>query len=778
MNEYESKKKENEEKINENNEIFHEHETKINENESKKIWEGWLPSNEFKEKLLRIRDRVILLIEENKKDNSGLKYFTPHDIEHCRGVEDLIHRLIPGYKYHKFLEVERFYLLASAWLHDIGMLPLVAKELTSKKELEDTEIRERHHIFTAEFIVNQFTRCGVDESDKEILSNLCRFHTRKEDINECNEKVFVNNVEIRLRLLAAYLRLADSLHIGSSRTPADAYAICLTYNIHPESKIHWIKSILVNGVLIDDKKHEITVEFKHPYNDTESGERKVLEESNLSKLDYITRVVMDDFKEELSTISNVLTRNEITYYLDIKKVVSKVHMSRQILNDIRELSINYDIMVNPSASKILEMILVTISNIGGFMLKKDYEMDSKINDGKHYIIYIDLKNANFSQIKQKLASFIDSIENNILIIRQCHLGLKKLVKDCKVYLSYINEHDYENGFVKKIVEHYWNHLMSREKIRYISCTFFKEEIERNKEKRENKKINILLFGYSDLVLKAICGFRDYIINSDLFKDGTLMDESKHSKFYRNLYNSGLEKNASDCFNIFICDGQPKTQTQSGDKLLYHDGFQYGLALSRRNFSNIIIVPDITVNSIIEKENIDYILVGANGLTNREFKHSAGHGSVIKLAMDHKRSKDSESNWLKPKIILVVTKQKYIHKNNDDSNNMTFKKSKLKVEGINLWQSKDSQQSRTRDNIWFTKDSNIINELKRYKINLFNPREDTVPIGYLDYIISDIKDYPIIDYSDDTNTENNIAIFVEDIEKTIKIEEEKKSMHNQ
>ncbi len=95
----------------------------MNENNGKtekEYWENWLGDKDSKLSmdLMTIRNAV-----EKKYANHhdiALPFYTPHGKEHSEEVENLIHRLIPKERYLKLKEMERFYLLSSAWLHDVG----------------------------------------------------------------------------------------------------------------------------------------------------------------------------------------------------------------------------------------------------------------------------------------------------------------------------------------------------------------------------------------------------------------------------------------------------------------------------------------------------------------------------------------------------------------------------------------------------------------------------------------------------------------------------------
>ncbi|MCP4264907.1 MAG: tetratricopeptide repeat protein, partial [Candidatus Brocadiaceae bacterium] len=393
-------------------------ETKLLTEDEENNTEGWLGSH-YNEYLVRIRDAVTRISNENEKKHGDLPFYTPHGPDHCQAVENIIHRLIPEKEhYNQLEEQERFYLLASAWLHDLGMMRLVALEIW-KKKLSDSEIRKRHHTTAARFITSQFSRCGLHEQDKEILSQICRFHRKQEDINLCAEIFMVGNEPYKLRVLSAYLRLADSLHIDTTRASASAYAICLAYDISTESKLHWIKSKLVNGINIIPDKHLINIEFKIPYID--DNQPKVDLEWTQNKTNYIIKLVLEDLRDELSSVINILTREGITYYLDIDKTKAQVYMDEQTYNDLIELIMNYDIIGAPSASKLLEMILVTISNLAGYHIKKNQKPFKFASD----------QLTDNSERRNRINDFIKKLGTEILEKRTCHWGLQSLIDDCQ-----------------------------------------------------------------------------------------------------------------------------------------------------------------------------------------------------------------------------------------------------------------------------------------------------------------------------------------------------------
>lgn len=79
------------------------------------------------ERLENIRN----IIKKEWTDSTTETYpYTPHDVAHCQKVEELLYELIPADRMKDLLsEEERFLLIASAWLHDIGMNPDLYKDV-------------------------------------------------------------------------------------------------------------------------------------------------------------------------------------------------------------------------------------------------------------------------------------------------------------------------------------------------------------------------------------------------------------------------------------------------------------------------------------------------------------------------------------------------------------------------------------------------------------------------------------------------------------------------
>ena len=353
----------------------------ITEEDDKKNWEGWLVSKPRIDKIIQIRHAVTKLWQNCEERFPPLPYYTPHGPAHAKSVEDIIHRLLPGEYYKKLKEIERYYLLAAAWTHDIGMI----RGLNEKEDvnLHPAEIREEHHKRSERYIVNNYLMLDIEGKDAHALGLLAFFHRKREDIEKCPDTFVVGTEMVRLRLLAAYLRLADALDVDQSRAPSSEYAICLSYNIPFTSKLHWIKSRLVSGIAVLPKEQRILVNFKQPHEkdleDFCSRQNRAKQETQKENSDWsegrydigllkqnlahLQQNVMNGLREELDSVRTTIIRGGITRYLDVTCASTEMVIDDHVFPEIIRLADDLDMIVHPSATRIILLLLDTVKHI-------------------------------------------------------------------------------------------------------------------------------------------------------------------------------------------------------------------------------------------------------------------------------------------------------------------------------------------------------------------------------------------------------------------------------
>ncbi len=861
----------------------------------------WLTSTLYRTRYIEIRTVVEGLFKESEQ-TTQIKWFTPHGIDHCKALENNLYDLIPdpvdpekekeraiqtnklqcngSNQEEPLTEVERFYLIISAWLHDLGMIKQDNAEDAKKSE---EELRNEHHTRSENYIVEHFAKLKLHENEATIFGQIAFYHRRRCSIQECMEKVKITEYEdvLRVRLLAAYVRLADAMHADITRVPAHDYAILLTYNIPAFNKIHWLKSHFVLGMTPDLKDKSITITLKRPtdevikqcvddthYNLDENCKKNTEDQKNnkfkchVSKgyrenqvvdeiknklfettLNSIYNDIYNDLQEELNSVKEVLIRGGVSSFLSFKKEIVKVQMKRSFINELKTILHHYPSINNPSGTSLYRIIIDTLLGICEMVrdhseeIKKD-RIENFLNDIKENIIeprksYVSLNNL-YDNIKMicdaksnKRAVLIDilegdckdsgkEVENRIEEIEKQKQKCKDSpLSELEIFL--FHKHDVMNKRIKGVrdnARNYYSHLIegnsesensSKEKSTEL-CIYedfvnrliqslevekkapnTKEDDQPNEqvdkaiadkqdkdgspegcEKIREKKIDILLYGYSELVVKTLSGFRDAVLKK-MLKDILVKD----IEFF--IHKIDLEKTASDIFRIFICEGQPKNRLDWGNKSVYHDGTNYALKLHEFGFTNIHLIPDATAATLLDSKNtnlnIDFILMGANKyeqntrkqneapfinpmngvimgnndiqkndiLDVKSFTHSAGHAMITALMQQLKSSRGSEQKN-NIKLVFAVTTDKEVPRDNNGSkdNEKTKEKKPLfdKAEGLYFRRFIEDETIKKRRFFAYTKESEKSITKAGCDILIYNPKEDEIPGRCADVLITE------------------------------------------
>ena len=722
------------------------------------VYQNWLSSNNknvsqynFEKKLRQIKDSIEKLYKEHA-NKPQLPYYTPHGIDHFKAVEHYLYQLLPDEKYLELNEAERFFLLGSAWVHDVGMLTgILAEDSPIPNDFDPKKIRDEHHVRSEQFIVCSWSKCGIEQDDFRVFSKLALYHRRREAIESCAEEFGTKYGTIRLQLLAAYLRLADALHIDQTRTPESAYAICLSYDIPEESKIHWIKSKFVNGVCVDTEKRQINIDLQNPFYKSSRVEHDSLMQL---RIDNIHKTIIDDFKDELDSVKEILIKHNITSFLNVNPRVQNIEADTQLIIDIKGLLTNFDVLAHPSSSSLAYLILDTVKNIISSNVSLDDDPVININ-----------QEVSEQQI-ESLSKFLKEIEKNVLAERSCHFELKNIVDTLNEALCKDGGKDISNT-VKDIIDklnsdkrdfriyarnYFRERILGKDTTDYIANQISDIIEKMNKNYKDSelkdydiKPLNILLYGFSSLVINSLESFRDVIIELFIKKYTQKKDENN----ILSIDTSELKKISSKFFRIFICEAQPKTQTAQNGSLVFHDGINYSLAVKESGFDEIYIIPDATSGTLIkpflnnngneisleEYLNINdpiihLILMGTNGFDEKCFLHSAGHSMIVKLAKYARQ----ENRF--PKVILTTLTNKFISSNNQNSPKKNMNKEQvLKVNGCLFRNSFNEEPIRAK--MFITNDKNLQKKLTSSNIKFYNTKEDRIDIiDNVDVIIAE------------------------------------------
>lgn len=202
--------------------------------------------------------------------------FTDHTIKHKERIIEHLNKLLPEWaerelkKDKKRAEAEIFVLIAAAYLHDIGMqttkfencpsiidnlvkLGMDPPDYIGNRSITDDRLdfaRKYHHVITYDWLTkvnlpggqNIFPGTGL-QSHIEAVARVARAHNIWLTNNNSYQKYesLVENMqaqegEIRVKLLAAFLRLGDISDMDSRRVDMDKLK---RFNIPSISKVHW-----------------------------------------------------------------------------------------------------------------------------------------------------------------------------------------------------------------------------------------------------------------------------------------------------------------------------------------------------------------------------------------------------------------------------------------------------------------------------------------------------------------------------------------------------------
>lgn len=207
-------------------------------------------------------------------------YLTDHGPQHCQTVETNLSLLLPEAKKHELYPEEIFLLLCSAHFHDVGLL-------VEKNEDESwKEIRREHADRTYDYLHDYYEEWGLNKFEAYALKNICLGHSG-DTLYDLPEVMTIHHDQVRIRFLAALLRIADELDLDFTRV---SRYIRQMRQIPEGSLRHWDKHEQVAGIRIAPVSWTIEVHVM-PHNDQgralveEMVARKVQKE-----LDYVRPV--------------------------------------------------------------------------------------------------------------------------------------------------------------------------------------------------------------------------------------------------------------------------------------------------------------------------------------------------------------------------------------------------------------------------------------------------------------------------------------------------------
>lgn len=227
-------------------------------------------------------------------------HYTDHSVEHSIRLLEIISNILEETSVC-LSDAEKYILICAALLHDVGMQTpcFLGKTFLSTDYLE--EIRENHHLYSEKMIIESVTKSIDDkyyfglESKREyveLIAIVAKAHRR---INLLElDNVFIGNEEIRVRFLAALLRLSDCLDMDYRRVDVERLS---SLNIPVSSKMFWFRHQYVQGVKIFHQKIEVFFCFPKAYEGVEDCINAIISDTLREISDQVDEVydILDDY---------------------------------------------------------------------------------------------------------------------------------------------------------------------------------------------------------------------------------------------------------------------------------------------------------------------------------------------------------------------------------------------------------------------------------------------------------------------------------------------------
>jgi len=244
-----------------------------------------------------------------------LQWFTNHDVEHSEEIIYLIGQIVKSIENDTeifFNEDELFILLASAYLHDIGM-QLSKIETYSIDGLSSEQydlIRKRHaeesyHIILKRLLpsVNRddFHFPSIDEEYLPAIARVSKGHSTEyfQEIIELfnTDPLKPKGRKVRGEFLTALLMIADELDLQCKRVN---FYDTAKFSLSDVSLLHWYKHHYVECVEIKDGRINVTLRFPSDSDNYCNLIKELIENKLVEQVKKVNPILLKSTKRKLS----------------------------------------------------------------------------------------------------------------------------------------------------------------------------------------------------------------------------------------------------------------------------------------------------------------------------------------------------------------------------------------------------------------------------------------------------------------------------------------------
>jgi ribonuclease BN (tRNA processing enzyme) len=242
--------------------------------------------------------------------------FTDHSTKHSESVLKNIEKIIKAFDID-LNSNERYILIASSYLHDIGLIAgqqFVDKQIELPLEMTPVDIRKRHSFISSEIVENYELqkKIGIEldfpsNDIRNIIARICAAHNNIKTIWQLPKIQAIQSHEIRIRLLGSLLYLGDNLHVGRSRVILENLP---KKSANLQTRVFWYSYSCIEN--IDITKSKIRLTF---------GKSDKIKKSDFEE--YIFNPIVSYFQADFKIISEIF----LEYQLKPITLIAKVSKS-------------------------------------------------------------------------------------------------------------------------------------------------------------------------------------------------------------------------------------------------------------------------------------------------------------------------------------------------------------------------------------------------------------------------------------------------------------------
>jgi hypothetical protein len=182
-----------------------------------------------------------------KKEIVSKPEYTLHGVDHITNVIDNLTGLLQA-SGQCLNAYELFVLLASAYLHDVGML---------------VGQRETHHLDSEIYVKQNAQILGLERLRLYYPISIVVKGHRKVDLSQSEFDDYplprpMDDISIKRRLLASVLRIADEMDVYQNRAPKELYSLLKEKGLPSESIFEWIKHFYIDSIRFLYRDHGIS----------------------------------------------------------------------------------------------------------------------------------------------------------------------------------------------------------------------------------------------------------------------------------------------------------------------------------------------------------------------------------------------------------------------------------------------------------------------------------------------------------------------------------------